>query len=49
MASRSYYDILGVKRTASTDEIQQAYRKLARRWHPDVNTEAGAEDRFKEI
>ncbi len=49
MAAQNYYEILGVKRTASADEIQRAYRKLARKWHPDVNTEPGAEDRFKAI
>lgn len=49
MAAPSYYEILGVNRTASADEIQRAYRKLAREWHPDVNTEPGAEDRFKAI
>lgn len=47
--ARDYYDALGVSRTASTDEIQRAYRKLARRYHPDVNHDPGAEDRFKEI
>lgn len=49
MASRSYYDVLGVKRTATADEIQRAYRKLAREWHPDVNTDPAAENRFKAI
>ena len=44
-----YYDALGVSRTASTDEIQREYRKLARRYHPDVNKDPGAEERFKEI
>jgi curved DNA-binding protein len=47
--ARDYYDALGVSRTASTEEIQRAYRKLARQYHPDVNHDAGAEDRFKEI
>jgi curved DNA-binding protein len=46
---RDYYDILGVPRTASTDEIQRAYRQLARRNHPDVNKYPGAEERFKDI
>ena len=46
---RDYYDALGVSRDASTDEIRAAYRRLARQYHPDVNREEGAEDRFKEI
>lgn len=46
---RDYYEILGVPRTATQEEIQRAYRKLARKFHPDVNKEAGAEDKFKEI
>lgn len=49
MASRDYYEVLGVARTASQEEIQRAYRTLARRFHPDVNKDPGAEDRFKEI
>jgi curved DNA-binding protein len=46
---RDYYEVLGVPRGASADEIRSAYRKLARQYHPDVNKEEGAEDRFKEI
>src|SRR5260370_20535621 len=46
---RDFYEILGVSRNASQDEIQQAYRKLARTYHPDVNSDPGAEDRFKDI
>src|SRR5260221_8634265 len=46
---RDFYEILGVPRTATQDEIQQAYRKLARTYHPDVNSDPGAEDRFKDI
>lgn len=49
MADRDFYRILGVPRTASQDEIQRAYRKLARENHPDVNADPGAEDRFKNI
>ncbi|NUR88013.1 MAG: DnaJ domain-containing protein [Nonomuraea sp.] len=50
MASdRDFYADLGVSRTASQDEIQRAYRKLARTYHPDVNKDPGAEERFKEI
>jgi molecular chaperone DnaJ len=44
-----YYDILGVSRDADKDQIKKAYRRLARKYHPDVNKEAGAEERFKEI
>jgi curved DNA-binding protein len=46
---RDFYEILGVPRTATKDEIQRAYRQLARQHHPDVNKDPGAEDRFKEI
>ena len=46
----NYYDVLGVAKDASEKEIRQAYRKLARQYHPDVNkNDAAAEDRFKEI
>lgn len=44
-----YYDVLGVGRTATSEELQSAYRKLARRYHPDVNSDPGAVDRFKEV
>jgi len=46
---RDYYEVLGVGRSASAEEIRRAYRRLARQYHPDVNREPGAEDRFKEI
>ncbi|HET6186070.1 MAG TPA: DnaJ C-terminal domain-containing protein [Trebonia sp.] len=49
MAGRDFYEILGVPRNASQDEIQRAYRKLARTYHPDVNSDPAAEERFKDI
>jgi len=49
MSNRDYYDILGVGRNASDDEIKAAFRKLARQYHPDVSKEANAEESFKEI
>lgn len=49
MKFRDYYEVLGVAREASQDEIRRAYRKAARRYHPDVSTEKDAEDRFKEV
>ncbi|MGK7872064.1 MAG: molecular chaperone DnaJ [Xenococcaceae cyanobacterium] len=44
-----YYEILGISRDAGKEDIKRAYRRLARKYHPDVNKEAGAEERFKEI
>jgi curved DNA-binding protein len=47
--ARDYYEVLGIGRDAGAEEIQQAFRKLARRHHPDVNRNPAAEERFKEI
>ncbi|GAB2493178.1 DnaJ C-terminal domain-containing protein [Arenimonas alkanexedens] len=49
MQFKDYYDTLGVEATAGEAEIKTAYRRLARKFHPDVSKEAGAEDRFKGI
>jgi molecular chaperone DnaJ len=49
MTDRDYYEILGVPRSASTDDLKAAFRKMARQYHPDVNKEPDAEERFKEI
>ncbi|PIA52102.1 hypothetical protein AQUCO_01000174v1 [Aquilegia coerulea] len=48
-ANADYYSVLGVSKNASKSEIKSAYRKLARSYHPDVNKEAGAEQKFKDI
>ena len=48
-SERDYYEVLGVTRTASADEIRRAYRRLARERHPDVNKSADAETRFAEL
>ena len=49
MTQRDYYEILGVERSASNDDLKAAFRRLARQYHPDVNKSPDAEERFKEI
>lgn len=49
MAKRDYYEVLGISKGASQDEIKKAFRSLARKYHPDINKEPGAEEKFKEI
>jgi molecular chaperone DnaJ len=49
MSKRDYYEVLGVSKNASKDEIKKAYRKLSKKYHPDINKEADAADKFKEI
>src|SRR3989337_2877447 len=49
MSKRDYYDVLGVSRNSGKDEMKQAYRKLALKYHPDRNKTPEAEEKFKEI
>src|ERR1700761_2028875 len=49
MQYKDYYEILGVTRASDADEIKRAYRKLARKYHPDVSKEKNAEAKFKEV
>ncbi|MDP2902537.1 MAG: DnaJ domain-containing protein, partial [Methylovulum sp.] len=49
MKYKDYYQIMGLSRDATPDEIKRAYRKLARKYHPDVSKEADAEAKFKAL
>jgi molecular chaperone DnaJ len=47
--SKDYYSTLGVNKNATEEEVKKAYRKLSKKYHPDINKDAGAEDKFKEV
>src|SRR5258708_31774088 len=48
-SKKDYYELLGVKKSASAEDIRKAFRKLARKYHPDVNPDKAAEEKFKAI
>jgi molecular chaperone DnaJ len=49
VSKRDYYEVLGISREATKDDLKAAYRRLAKQYHPDVNKETGAEEKFKEV
>ena len=49
MEKRDYYEVLGIKKDAEQSEIKKAYRRLVKKYHPDVNSEDDAEGKFKEV
>lgn len=49
MTERDYYETLGVAKNATPEDMKNAFRQLARKYHPDINKDPGAEEKFKEI